>query len=333
MSSCRLRKRENPQPLDQLVVSLKLPKLPRLQRNASCENEPLDANCSARNTHSRSLGEQLAPILPLEGDSQGTLNRETRKQKEGEGKDWVKKQQPLVQQPLVLVSTSVVKLSSEVIGSIHSVLGVERGCESHDVLVAVSVLHPHLNNQEANAILRSRNSTGRAASPDSDSNGCVFIGSLVCQLEGSLDMGGIFRDGCQNVQLALFLDKSSGGKTKWQLEIEVGRAAWYVPVKMDPLLTELSIDDTEQMLFSTAPLVKLFLPHDSHCGSMQSLPLEFWATSKICNPVSASHCDCKLPRGKRRQEMTRAMCQLVSMLHPCYSLEELWTPPVEGTVL
>lgn len=325
-SSYRLRKRENPRPLDESAATTKFTKLSGPLRNAPSEN---DANCSALSTQcsgsSQSLGE---PRAPLKGDSQSILNRGTRKQKGRKGK---KKQQPLV-----LVSTPkmpVVKLSSEVIGSIHSVLGVEGGCEGaiQDSLVEVPVLHPHLSNQEVKAILRSRNNTGLIACPDLDDNkGCVFIGRLVCQLEGSLDMGGIFRDGCEGVQLALFLGKSSEGAAKWQLQVEVGEAVWCVPVKMDRLLTELSIGDTEKMFSDIAPLVKLFLPHDSHCGSIESLPLEFWATSKICNPVSASDRDCKLPTGKKRQEIASAVYQLVSMLYPGYCFEELLKDPIEG---
>lgn len=311
------RKRENPQPLDEFLVALKLPKFYQpLPSEASFQSESIASVPS--------LGEPPVPALPLSG---GIVTSETKHKRKGKwgGKPYKVRHPTAASEK---ACTPVVELSSEVISSIYSVLGVEGITSSdHSSLVVIPVLHPHLFDKDMYAILRSRNNIGLAPdSGDVGEEGCVFIGALDCQLEGYLDLGGIFRDGRQSIGLVLILDKSSED-AKWQIKIEVGEAVWSIPVTMDPLLAKLSSQDIEQMFQGIMSVVKVFLPHDSRCGFTKSLPLEFWATDKICNSSLASDCNSKLVK---RQDLERAVHQLIHTLHPDYCSVEQWKTPVEG---
>lgn len=304
-SSQESRKRQHPEPEDQSIKVLK-------------SSEPLAALSARIQSSGRgddaSLGD-VPTLLAGVGDH-GNGQPETRRRKGGRKK--VFKVQRVVQP-----SVPVVKLSPEVVGSIHSVLGVEGViCDDHGSLVVVPILHPHRYDKDMYAILQCRNNTGQETSPGSEV-GCVFIGALTCQLEGYLDLGGVFRDGGHSVHVVLTLHKSEA--VTWQVRIEVGKGVWYLPIKMDPLLDNVSVEDLEKMLLGMMPLVKLFLPHDSSCGATNSLPLEFWATDKICNSSFASDSNRSrnmplVQRKKRGMEM--ALDQLVKTLHPSYSEEE-----------
>lgn len=317
MSMSSSRKRENPQPLDEFIVALKLPKFYQPLPNEASFQSGVDI--SGVNGSNPSLGEPPVPVLPSSG---GILNSET-KQKRGKlGRGPCKVGHPMPGTAAIeKLRTPVVKLSSEVIGSIYSVLGVEEiACDNQSSHVVIPILHPHLFDKDMYAIVRFRNNTGLL--PDSgdvgeEEEGCVLIGAVSCQLRGNLDLGGIFRDGRQSVSLVLILDKSSQD-ANWQIRIKVGEAVWSIPVKMDPLLAKLSIQDAEQMFQGILPVVKVFVPHDSGCGSTQSLPLEFWATDKICNSSLSSDCNCKLPFRTKRQDAEKAVHQLVNTLHPDY---------------
>lgn len=206
-------------------------------------------------------------------------------------------------------------LAPAVLDSIFSASGVELegGVRDGSDSMVVPILHPHTtSNPHLDQILQTRNTTFGLSGCVS---GCVFIGALTCQLEGYLDLGGILRDGCHCVHLNLVLGKFGEEEVKWRVRLEVGDMAWYLPVNMDSLLAKVPIEDLEEMLTFTLPLVKLFLPHDSNGGAIKTLPLEFWATEKICNSDSPSDLNAK-GHFYNKPRMEQSVLLLVKLLHP-----------------
>lgn len=308
------RKREHPEPEDHCTKLRRISEPLTALQDGPCQIQTSNIGASEANSST-----------PAAGDTLGVGNRGgqqvvKRRKKGKKVKVLVKAVKPKVQR-----SIPVVKLSPGVLSSIHSVLGVEETvCIDHGNQVVVPIFHPHRYDKDMYAILQSRNNTGQEDTMDGEA-GCVFIGALSCQFEGYLDLGGIFRDGDTNIHLFLVMDKSEA--TKWQVRIEVGKGVWCVPVKMDPLLAEVSVEDLEGMLLGMAPHVRLFLPHDSSCGATNSLPLEFWATEKICNSSFASDYSYSVASAKRVKPVLH---RLVKTLHPSYSKEEQNKDAVQG---
>lgn len=308
MSSQESRKREHPEPQDQCT---------KVRRSLEPLEVLLDITCPLIQSTSAEVSlvdEISAPReeVPVLHDTKQQVKR-----KKG-GKQKVYKVVP----PIVQRCAPVVKLSSHVLGSIYSVLGVDGIiCDDHHgSVVVLPMLHPHQCDKDMYAILQSRNNTGQETVHEREVE-CAFIGALTCQLEGCLDLGGIFKDGGTSVRLVLILNKSEA--MKWQVRIEVGEGTWLVPVKMDQRLDEVSFECLKQMLQGVTPLVKLFLPHDSSCGATKSLPLELWATDKICNSSYASDYNRDVPMVRARKQVNEAAVhQLVKTLHPSYSMEE-----------
>lgn len=225
-----------------------------------------------------------------------------------------------------------VVLSPEVLASIVSVCGVLWDEDKWCSAVVTPILHPEpaCHRADLSKIMQSRcagfgGGCGQQLVKESDQGKCVCIGTLTCRLHGSLDLGGVFREGCQSVHLGLVVNMSSpssgeGGGVEWHVKLQVGERVWCFPGKIEPSLAGVPFADLKKLFTGTCSVVKLFLPWDASCGHVDSLLLEFWAMGKICNFSFPSDLNSKLPGVRER--VVEGIHLLVKTLYPKYISQE-----------
>ena len=228
-----------------------------------------------------------------------------------------------------------VALSPEVLASIMCLSGVMWEEEQWHDAVVTPILHPQLCRQRADIskIMQSRCTGFRGGcgqqsvnTKESDHGKCMCIGTITCRLHGSLDLGGVFREGCQNVRLGLVVKMSSSreGEVEWHIKLQVGVEVWCIPAMIDTSLAGTPFATLKQLFTATCSVVKLFLPLDNSCGHVDSLLLEFWATEKICNFSFPSDPTIKIPVvvGCVKERVVESIHLLVKTLYPEYLSQE-----------
>lgn len=325
------RKRNTPLHLDQIIAAKVQCQRSSPPREATIDDPQYVTNASADSAaipmdHMHTNHPQLPQSPVIQSTATGDHgNQQVRRKK--------RKRTAVKPKLKVLEPLPPVRLSPNVIASISSLsTPVQDGCGLG--MSVISIFHPYMCNRvDLIKILKSRAATFEEVasgcvpedSPVEESGGrYVLIGTLQCELEGSLDLRGVFKDGCQSICLGLVLEKSENKeKTRWLFKLSVCEEVWYLPVKMDSRLAIVPFDELERSFISTSSLLKLFLPHDMSDGSTATLQLEVWATERLSNCDVPSDANWKVQSGFRMtgKKIEEAIYLFVRTLYPEYALE------------
>ena len=165
-------------------------------------------------------------------------------------------------------------------------------CATSSFVCGVPILHLHMHHTSmAKKILQYRQGSSmtvhnKCISAEED-GGCVYVGDIVMELDGLLDMAAVFREGKLSVQLSLVLYKGQGREgedngEQWLLKLEVGETVNYMQLKMDPRFSGIPCQLIEKMWQTTSSLMKLFLAQSAEsCVLQESLRLEVWALNMM----------------------------------------------------
>lgn len=166
---------------------------------------------------------------------------------------------------------------------------------------AIPILHQHMYYHTHNVvekILQSRRSTLMEVKNGCDlSEGggwCVYVGDIVMELDGPVDIGLVLREGKSSTRLSLVLEEGMEAQ-RWLLKLEVGETVKYLELKLDPRFAGIKCQHVGRMLQTTSSLMKLFLAENAEsCVLLDSLRLEVWALKMMHHCGSASESGPKL---------------------------------------
>lgn len=307
-----LRKRAaSLRPLDQAAAA----RPAKVRRRGSL---PLECGPNVTVSASEAIPRMGEPIFPQPKplvETNGTVeNKKQVRRKKGRRSRTVSKPKQKLVEPLPPAS-----LSPEVASHIISVPEPRLTRRS-----PVPILHPYMYyKNDLDKILNSRvtspeeSTSGGSAleAAKEEDGGSVLVGVVPCELENTLDLGGIFRDGYKSVCFSLVLSKFG----QCLVRLEVGEEVWYLPVKLDSRLDSVPFEDLDCVLSS--PLLKLFLPYHDSDGSppTKSLPLELWAMERLCTFGWPSDPNCNVGCKKT---VSKSVLLMLQSLYPECSLED-----------